>query len=250
MYCTKCGTAVQDDATFCTACGAQVGAVASTPPQQPQPAAPQPAAAPQPQAAAPSHATVAPVPARKRTGLTVAAVLGVVLMIAVAGIGVGYWLWSTPPTVDADMVESFVVGETVSSSPSSNPVNMETPEGGYAVFLQSLFGRQWGVAYDHAVPEAREWIASREAEASGAEGPLMEPTEAAMSEDGVVTAVFHNLDNGLDYRYILTSDAAGEQAGFVIVEEIIGDGDPLRTRVQMVERDGRWLFAQYLGPVE
>ncbi len=264
MYCTQCGKDVQEGATFCTACGAQVGAVASATPSPPpsQPVSTQPAAAAQP------PAVPAPPPAPRRTGFAFAATVGVVVVLAGAGIGAGYWVWSSPPSIDADSVESFVLGETASAEdsnaeggtdedtenantpPVSNPVNWENPEGGYAVFLQSLYGRRWNLVYDYAVPEAREWIANREAEASGTEGPLMEPTEASMSEDGVVTAVFHNLENELDYRYVLSPDPAGEQAGFVIVEETIGDGDPERTRVQMVERDGVWLFAQHLGPVE
>lgn len=35
MFCSKCGKEIQDDSTFCSGCGAQVGAVANNEPSQP-----------------------------------------------------------------------------------------------------------------------------------------------------------------------------------------------------------------------
>lgn len=92
MYCTKCGSEVPDGNQFCVACGAAM-------------AAPGPAAQTAPP---PIQATPATPPAKRR-GRTLVIALFTILVTLALGVGVGYWLWSSPPSVDPGSIETVIV---------------------------------------------------------------------------------------------------------------------------------------------
>lgn len=75
-YCPNCGTAVEDNAVFCTQCGNHFA------PQQQQPVAPQqqPVYAP-----APQQPMYAPAPQKKNKGVLIALIIVIVLLLAFGG---------------------------------------------------------------------------------------------------------------------------------------------------------------------
>lgn len=111
MYCTRCGAQVPEGGKFCVVCGTLVeeAAPGSGRAVRPTPAAyqvPHPPPLPAMPAAQPLPA------ARKKTRRgrrILALVLLVFLLVLGTGVGVGYYIWSSPPAVDPANVETFIL---------------------------------------------------------------------------------------------------------------------------------------------
>ncbi len=160
MFCTACGNAIKDGDRFCSGCGAQVTAAATSPPIEPAPAAgeaaqetstaaeplaaPAPPTAPSPPAPPEPPATgPAPVPRKRRDpALIVAIVAGAIVVLAGIGLGLFFALGdgdaqeaastttvaSIPPTTTsaAPTTTAIAITTTTTAAPTTTTVAATT----------------------------------------------------------------------------------------------------------------------------